>query len=1025
MKAFNSLLKNIYGHISDVVYVYKATGKFLYHNESSGSSDQLQQQLNQPILEIISTNELDQPTSFNIRHKECDLNVSISWVTIENHHLLVAIIPIQELNNAQDLTDEIKHILLKTSVSDPSFYNQIGDLVANYLHLTNLQITIPNQHQKILINQYLHEDFDLMRSKRNQNKYINFVEQLIATSDINPRIPQEEFEAYFNNELDPLPNYLYFVPIKSQNNIIGGIGVFEHSAVEHTSSHLKNLRTIADYIGIFWGFEYLEEELLQQTSRLNAIFESSSDLIWSVDRTMEVVSFNQNYFRAIFYKYQGGIVTEHFKEDISQTSPFDDFWEAKYQEVFTGRSLHFEIELKHPNNAPVWKEIFLMPIFKANGMIEEVSGIARDISERKKTVEALHQEEEKFKQIFDSFQDLYVRVTLGGTINMISPSVKAMLGYSAGEVIGQNFTDFYLYNIKTRPLFRKVLRVETLRNIEIQLVGKSGQIIPCICNIRVIKNRKGTPIAIEGICRDITEIQETNEALSAAKDRLEISLKAEEQFLANMTHEIRTPMNGIIGLLDMMLNTKLTNKQTKYLSTIKQSSKLLLNLLNDILDLSKINAGKLQIRNSSLSIRNLLENIEILFSSEVNRKQLNFNIVIDEDVPEYIQSDKLRLLQIFSNLISNAIKFTPEGGSVSVIVNYLKTTTIKVSVIDTGIGIDAKNVKKLFKYFTQINQSYSDKFVGAGLGLAISRNLVKLLGGKIDVNSIYGQGSTFWFTFKMKVESKPSLQELTAANNLTKKHHYKLPKQSILVVDDNATNRMVAQEILVTSGMSVDSADNGQVAIDMVLKNKYDIVFMDIQMPQMDGIQAMTTIKEHDPKQVIVAMTAYDDQNQSAKFLELGFDEYLPKPITPDTILRTINDITINDQSVLSIDSLYYDFNRILDLAKYVDMDTLISTYQEFEKSIEGKVKGCQAAFTNHSYAKISDCAHSIKGDAATIGLTQIAANAEKIEKNINKEYFTSLGEDLNSLYLMLGESPKLIKEIINRLSHEHKNINS
>jgi len=1025
MKELASFLKNIYGHVSDAVFVCQFSGELLYQNEPATSLDKVHEQLKQSILDTITQDKSNQTTTFSIQHNEQNLTVSTSLLSMDNKEVIVAIIPYQELDNTPSLTDGVKRIMLQTSVSDQSFYSQIGELVKDVLALNNLQITVPNQRQKELVNQYLSEDHDLLRSKENQNQYIHFVERLVSSPELKPEYSQKEFDRHFNAENETLPKQYFFIPIKSQKNIIGGIGIFAYTASEKTADHYKTLQTIADYIGIFYGFQHLEEELLQQTSRLNAIFESSSDLIWSVDRTMEVVSFNQNYFRAIFYKYQGGIVTEHFKDDVSESSPFDDFWEAKYQKVFKGHSLHFEIELKHPNNAPVWKEIFLMPIFKASGTIEEVSGIARDISERKKTVEALHQEEEKFKQIFDSFQDLYVRIDLDGKINMISPSVKAMMGYTSDEVLGQDVTDYYLYNIRTKGFFKKVIQAETLRNIEIQLVSKSGEIIPCICNIRVIKNRKGVPVAIEGICRDITEIQQTNEELSAAKESLEISLKAKEQFLANMSHEIRTPMNGIIGLLDMMLDTPLTDKQTKYLSTIKQSSKLLLNLLNDILDLSKINAGKLLINNKKLSIRHLLENIEILFSSEVKQKQLNFSIKIAENVPKFVKSDKLRLLQIFSNLISNAIKFTPEKGNITVEVVYLKSSTIEVSVIDTGIGIDAENVKKLFKNFTQINESYSKKFMGAGLGLAISKNLVKLLGGEIDVKSTYGKGSTFWFTFKAKVVNPVSNKELEESNNIIKKPTYKTPKQSILVVDDNATNRMVAMEILQISGMSVDWADNAKSAIDMALKNNYDIILMDIQMPHIDGIQAMTSIKDHNPKQTVIAMTAYDEQNSSAKFMELGFDGYLAKPITPDTIVNAINGIAIDGPSTESKITSNYDFNTVQELAKYVDLEAMIETYREFEQSGITKIEACQSAFISRSFSIISDHAHSIKGDAATIGLVQIAAKAGQIEKNINKEQFTYLEEDLKSLYLVLGQVPYLIKEIINRLSHEYKNINS
>lgn len=1022
MKNLVSILDSIYGQMSDAVFVYTHTDQVVYQNEQSTQAGFDEREITHYFSKTLKSLGPSESITDTITLDQIDHQVIISSLELINNKLKVLIVSHQSRRLNLKLTHQVKQILLNTSVSDQSFYQHIGELIQKELVLNNLYITIHDVKQKELIIKYLSNNSQEHDLDSKKQQYNSLAKRIISNKDRGALYSKEEINKYEEHTLE-FAQYL-FIPIKSKNVVIGGIGVFNDDQSDELSNHQKTLQAIAEYLGLFYGHQHLEETLLQQTSRLNAIFESSSDLIWSVDRSMEVVSFNQNYFRAIFYKYQGGIVTEHFKNGADITSPFDEFWEAKYQKVFTGNSLNFEIELKHPKNEPVWKEIFLMPIFKANGSIEEISGIAKDISDKKKTVTALHQEEKKFKQIFDSFQDLYVRVDLNGNIDMISPSVVHMIGYSTNEVLGQNVSDYYLYNLRTKRFFKKILQARTLRNIEIKLIGKQGEIIPCICNLRLILDEKQKPIAIEGICRDITEIKDTNEALLKAKESLEVSLKTKEQFLANMSHEIRTPMNGIIGLLDMMLDTRLSKTQEKYLSTIQESSKLLLNLLNDILDLSKISAGKLKVNYQTFSIGELLKDIKTLFASEIEQRKIDFSILIQKNVPEYINSDKLRILQILSNLISNAIKFTNANGSIIVRVFNSSPRIIKVNVIDTGIGIEAKDVKKLFKNFTQVNESYSKSYKGAGLGLAISKDLAKLLEGDIGVDSVYGRGSDFWFTFKIKPPDLSTAKHQKNEVENIKKSKY-IDTKKVLVVDDNVTNRLVASEILRKSGLYADETDNAKTAIRLSHKNSYDIIFMDIQMPEMDGIQGMNHIKKKRPSQVVIAMTAFDEKNQSKKFIEMGFDGYLAKPITQKSLIQVISSATDLEADKNAKTSLTYDFEAIHELSNHVGIKTIKNTYHQFEKDLDIKINDCKIALENQSYDAIASHTHGIKGDASTLGLMKIASEASRIEKNIHKEHFSSLDEDLKTLYLMLAEVPIIIKEILNKLSHEYKNINS
>ncbi len=1014
MDKLTDILNSIYGKVSDAVVIYSDQHKLIYQNKSSVTLGLENHQ--SILLEVITSNNIDTISIDSTRKK-----ASYSSLEIIGEKLSVIIVSHTSKAGISIINEQIKSMLSDTATTEQSFYTNIGELIQHELQLDNLQISIHNQKQKALVNQYFSNDLPGLLATESKKKYLSFVTELIAT-------PKQKF-FYTEEELNifsdlAIPSSYLFIPIRSKRNIVGGMGIFVNSK-EEAVDHQGSLESIAEYVGIYYTFHHLEETLLQQTSRLNAVFESSSDLVWSIDRTMEIVSFNQNYYRAIFYKYQGGVVTEYFKNGTNITSSYDEFWEAKYEEAFTGDLLHFEIELKHPSNEPVWKEVFLMPIYKDNGTIEEISGIAKDISDKKKTVTALHQEEEKFKQIFESFQDLYIRVDLSGAINMVSPSVTDLIGYTPEEVMGKDVSIYYLYNLRTKDFFKKILQADTLRNIDMRLIGKEGNIIPFICDLRIIKGEDNKPIAIEAICKDITEIKKTNEALISAKENLEISLKAKEQFLANMSHEIRTPMNGIIGLLDMMQDTHLSDKQNKYLSTIKESSGLLLNLLNDILDLSKMNADKLNINKQSLSVHKLLNNINTLFASEIEKNHLNFKIDIDDSVPRYVKSDKMRLLQILSNLVSNAIKFTPKSGSITVNATYQEPFTVKINVVDTGIGIKERDLKKLFQNFTQINNSYSKQYAGTGLGLVISKDLAKLLGGDIGVTSTYQKGSDFWFTFKAIPTDISPLEEPKITISTPTKNKTSESIKSILVVDDNPTNRLVACEILRKLGLITDNVDNAEEAIKIAKDKSYDVILMDIQMPRMDGIEGMKHIKSNNLHQTIIAMTAYDEKNQLGRFEQMGFDGYLAKPITPETLMESIHGIESRDnRNVKETASEAYGFKTIQNLAKYADLDTMSEVFCQFEEGLMIKTSEIKSAYSIKEFDIITSHIHSIKGDAGTLGFGLISTQASKIEKNIDKEYFTSLDEDLKTLYLMLERVPNLIKELLKKLSHEYKNIN-
>jgi len=809
----------------------------------------------------------------------------------------------------------------------------------------------------------------------------------------------------------PLPKIWLGVPLKLGDKIIGIIAV---QCYDNRSTYnyrdLELLDFISGQIALAIERKQREDKINEQSGRLRAIFESGTHLIWTIDKNYQFTSYNKSYYLADKYFYNL-FVFEDTEDEKSYD--YDKFWKQQFDKVFAGENLNFEIKLVNKKTgAHAWKEVFLSPIYQADLTIQEVSGMAIDITQKKMTEIAIQESEEKFRNIFESFQDIYFRCDRHGAIDMISPSVKELLGYDPEKIVGSNIANYYLYNQNIKSLMRRLLKENSVRNFEVSLVNKGGEVFQCICNIRLIK-KDGEPQYLEGVARDITLIKKATQDLKSAKELAEKSLKVKEAFLANMSHEIRTPMNGIIGMIDLLGNTVLDEEQTKYIKTIKKSSETLLNILNDILDLSKIEAGKMELKKIPVKLTNTMEKLYALFAQQAQSKNINMYYHMDKNLPEKVLVDETRLLQILSNLTSNAIKFTDGGGSINIslktIVRSGNKNIIKVVVSDSGIGISQENIKRLFNSFSQIDNSSTKAFGGTGLGLAISKQLCKLMNGDMGVYSALGLGSSFWFTFEADVTD----QEIIDEDELLKKDvriqdFFNNRKPRVLLVDDNVVNRQVAGEILRKSGCVVDLAVNGQDSIEKAKSKVYDAIFMDIQMPDMDGITATKKIKSLGIKDLapVVAMTAYSMKEDKERFIKAGMDDYISKPIKANELLKKIREL-IKMEEPLNTNEVKKDAvqeEKIINeeivnqLKNYGGEDMVLNVFKDFEQESYEQIESCFASLPGKDYDNMLVNLHTLKGNAGTLGVERIAKLAVKIEGNLKNKYYNGLEEHLDDL---------------------------
>jgi two-component system, sensor histidine kinase and response regulator len=396
-------------------------------------------------------------------------------------------------------------------------------------------------------------------------------------------------------------------------------------------------------------------------------------------------------------------------------------------------------------------------------------------------------------------------------------------------------------------------------------------------------------------------------SLNESHQKLLNTTRAKGEFLANMSHEIRTPINGIVGMNNFLLDTDLNDEQLEYVENIKTSSELLMVVINDVLDFSKIDSGKLDIESHPFSLRKCLDQVFFMLSAKAEDKGIKLSYDISTEVPDVIFSDSVRLKQILINLVNNSLKFTEQGYiklSISAVSGEGNLLTIKFALMDSGIGISEDQISSIFDSFSQAESSTARKFGGTGLGLAICKKLASLMGGDIWVESKVGKGSKFYFTILGEVGEErdlaPKKIEIAAKDysKLSQTHDLK-----ILVAEDNTVNQKIVLTLLQKFGYQVDLAKNGLEALDLVKANSYDLILMDIQMPEMDGLQALAAIQEiyknnSEKLPWVIALTANVFKEDKHLYFESGFDDFMPKPLSRELLYNGIMN-KVNDTSEL------------------------------------------------------------------------------------------------------------------------------
>jgi nitrogen-specific signal transduction histidine kinase/ActR/RegA family two-component response regulator len=392
---------------------------------------------------------------------------------------------------------------------------------------------------------------------------------------------------------------------------------------------------------------------------------------------------------------------------------------------------------------------------------------------------------------------------------------------------------------------------------------------------------------------DISDIKQAQAALQTAKEKAEQAVFARTRFVSNMSHELRTPLNGIIGAANLIMQNSFRSEEKQYFDVLKYSSEHMLNLINQVLDFSKIEAGKMDLEKTNFDLHKLIDNIHSLFKGQFEEKNLNLEVTFDEQLSNRtFIGDPTRLSQVLTNLISNAHKFTTSGKvtlSVMQVTRNSHACTIRFFVQDSGIGIPPEKQVHIFDSFTQVESATTRKFGGTGLGLTISSKIVELCGGKLEVDSKPGQGSCFYFTIQLGMHN----EQKTYVNEDKVKELPSLKGIRILLAEDNPINMMIAKAVLDKWEIKITEAVNGKEALDKYNDEDYDLLLLDLEMPEMDGFELLDNIRKRNPNIPAIAFTAALFENMQAHLINKGFTDYVQKPFRPEDlhakILRYVN----------------------------------------------------------------------------------------------------------------------------------------
>lgn len=713
---------------------------------------------------------------------------------------------------------------------------------------------------------------------------------------------------------------------------------------------------------------------------------------------MGVVEFHGNDIRhvsdnaatASFFGRPAATIAGRFAGELGVPAELLGMWLQHYRTAIrSGQPVHFEYD--HATAAGPRRLSAIVCAIAPDDAPPRCEYIVEDVTARRKDQERIRLSEERFRNAFDNAAIGMALVATDGRWLQVNRSLCSITGYDEHELLATNFQsithpedlDADLGN--TEQLLRGEIRSFQM---EKRYIHKSGRLVPVLLSVSVVHDGEGRPLHFVSQIEDVSERKRFEVELQLAKKAAESAAQAKSEFLAHVSHEVRTPMHGILGMTEVALQAKSPDEQTEAIRIIRSSAEALLTVIDDVLDFSKIEAGKLGLDPFDFRLRGNLTDALKPMVARCREKGLAFVIEVKPDVPDALHGDWNRLRQVLFNLVGNSLKFT-RAGEVGVAVSASAAAgeriDLEVAVHDTGIGIPADRLERIFEPFAQFDGSTARHFGGTGLGLTISARLVEMMGGSLRAESTPNRGSTFRFTVPVLrgTAKAASLETGAAAPSESARAPAEPPRRGplrILVADDNTVNRRIAAAMLQRQNHRVNLAEDGRQAVAQSASQAFDLILMDVQMPDMDGIEALAAIRAREKATgghvPIIALTAHAMKGDRERFLAAGMDGYLAKPFHSEDLQRLIDELRIGPTSptgeVPDATGLQIDLPALCE-ATGGDREAVEELLLLFRENCLDYLSQAQSAIARNDAELLASAGHSFRGAAAQLGADALA----------------------------------------------------
>ncbi|PWI34778.1 hypothetical protein DI392_00390 [Vibrio albus] len=766
-------------------------------------------------------------------------------------------------------------------------------------------------------------------------------------------------------------------------------------------------------------------------------------IVSATDAAGDITYANDKFCRASGYSREELIGQNHriLKSGEHSTAFFRDLWKT----ITAGNVWSGEIKNRSKDGSYHWFSATIVPLCDDGGKPFQYIAIRTDTTKQKAIEQTMLEQHRFLLSLANSMGEGVYAVDKAGKCIFINHKALELIGYTESEVVGSDIHVLIHHHNESGedkpkascPIFDRMESDFPFNSDNEWFCDKQRQRFPVSVNA-VPLYRDNVFDGYVATFQDISLRKDAEQKLRSAKRQAEEANKTKSQFLANMSHEIRTPMNVIIGMSHLVLQTELNKKQENYLKKIQHSAELLLHVINDILDLSKVEAGKLDIEHSEFWFQTVFNDLASIFNVSAEEKGLILRFDAAPEIPELLVGDAMRLNQVLVNLCSNAIKFTDEGEvivSASVLAKDSRHVELLFTVKDTGNGMTQNQQAHIFNPFNQADASTTREYGGTGLGLSISKELVSMMGGDIWVESELGKGSTFYFSLSLHYHNTPAQSSVTqdGGQKPGRGKGNELKGYAILLVEDNKFNQEVAADLLKNFGADVKIAENGQKALNMLSEATYDAVLMDCQMPVMDGYSATRVIRQNDRfgDVPIIAMTAHAMSEEIDEMYKCGMNDHIVKPINVSVLLNTltkwltkssdgmpsgvIGDMVSPDvREEASIEEEVTEtkgemINSQLAMKRLgIDNADYLKILSRFADNEAGVVQEIQNAWRGQSVDTAIHLAHTLKSTSGTIGATELYEQAEECEallreSPITDKIRTALDEKLDALEVLFN----------------------